>query len=151
MRLNTPLIAGVLWSGLWGVGWPAAPAMAADPIAIVANELYPATHLTLEQVRDIYLGRKTIEEYLRIRPVDQADPQLRKLFLEKVLNLSKEAYIDYWNRHLFQKGGLPPLLKNSSEEVVKELLNVDGSIGYLWHKESQNRSGLKVLLIVADP
>lgn len=142
-------LCGVAWSLVWGLVVPTAQAAASDKIAIVANQLYPASSLTIEQVREIYLGRKTIEQFLRIRPIDQSDPIIRNTFLQRALDFSsKEAYIAYWNRLLFQKGGLPPLLKDSPDEVVKELIKTDGAIGYLWLENAQNRADLKILLVL---
>ena len=141
------LMAGLLWCVTAG---PAPPLMAApaERIVIVTNQLYPVSTLTKEEVREIYLGRRTIEQFFRIRPIDQSDPAIRTAFLRTVMDLSKEGYIDHWNRLLFQQGGLPPLLKDSPDDVVKELLKTDGSIGYLWEEEVQQQHGLKVLLVI---
>lgn len=139
---------GMTWNLVWGLVVPTAQAAASDKIAIVANQHYPVPQLTIEQLREIYLGRKTIEQFLRIRPVDQSDPAIRNIFLQRGLDLaSRDVYITHWNRLLFQKGGLPPLLKDSPDDVVTELLKTDGAIGYLWLEDAQNRAGLKILLV----
>jgi hypothetical protein len=140
-------VASLLWCVLVVTAGPLL-AEPAENIVIVANQLYPVSKLTMEQVQEIYLGRRTIEQFLRIRPIDQSDPTIRTAFLRSVLNLSKVAYIDHWNRLLFQQGGLPPLLKDSPEDVIKELLKTDGSIGYLWDQDWKMQSGLKVLLVI---
>jgi hypothetical protein len=140
-------VASVLWYVLAGLPQPLM-AEPAENIVIVANQLYPVSKLTKEQVQEIYLGRRTIEQFLRIRPIDQSDPAIRTAFLHSVMDLSKEAYIDHWNRLLFQQGGLPPLLKDSPDDVIKELLKTDGSIGYLWDQDWTQQSKLKVLLVV---
>jgi hypothetical protein len=141
-------VASLLWCVLAGSPRPLIAETGEQQIVIVANQLYPVSKLTEEQVREIYLGRRTIEQFLRIRPIDQSDPTIRTAFLHSVLNLSKEAYIDHWNRLLFQQGGLPPLLKDSPGDVIKELLKTDGSIGYLWNHDWKQQSDLKVLLVI---
>jgi hypothetical protein len=146
---------GLPWGVLWGVlccllAGAARPAIAApdDRIVIVANRSYPVSALTKAETREIYLGLRTIEHFLRIRPIDQSDPAIRTAFLQTVLNLSKDAYIDHWNRLLFQQGGLPPILKDTPDEVVQELLKTDGAIGYLWGRDAEGRSGIKILLVI---
>ena len=146
-RVGMVIAAGLLWSALSDGANPGA-ATAADSIVIVANQRYPASRLTREEVREIYLGRKVIEQYLRIRPIDQSDPVIRMAFLQTVLELSREAYIDHWNRLIFQQGGLPPLLKDSDDDVIKELLKTDGAIGYLWSHDAEGRPDLKILLML---
>jgi len=139
-HLGSVAVAGLLCLILAGA------AAAADSLVIVTNQRYPASRLTKEEAREIYLGRRTIEQFLPIRPIDQSDPAIRAAFLQTVLNLSREAYIDHWNRLMFQQGGLPPLLKESADDVVKELLKTDGSIGYLWSHDAEGQRELKVLL-----
>jgi hypothetical protein len=150
-RLGTLMGISLLWGLLWyALAGPAHPLIAApaDSIVIVTSQLYPVATLTKTDVREIYLGHRMIEQFLRIRPIDQSDPAIRTAFLQSVLNVSKEAYIDHWNRLLFQQGGLPPLLKDSPNAVIKELLNTDGSIGYLWGQDAAGQNGLKVLLVI---
>ncbi|MBI3622259.1 MAG: hypothetical protein HY208_08755 [Nitrospirae bacterium] len=151
MLMGTGVCRGVLWGVLGcllaGASGPA-PAAPDDRIVIVANRFYPASSLTRSETREIYLGLRTIEQFLRIRPIDQSDPAIRAAFLQTVLNLSRETYIDHWNRLLFQQGGLPPLLKDSPDEVVQELLKTDGAIGYLWGRDAEGRNGLKILLVI---
>jgi len=139
-HLGSVAVAGLLCLILAGA------AAAADSLVIVTNQRYPVSKLTREEVREIYLGRRIIEQFLRIRPIDQSEPAIRTAFLQTVLDMSREAYINHWNRLIFQQGGLPPLLKESPEEVVKELLETDGSVGYLWAHDAEEQSGLKVLL-----
>lgn len=147
LRWGIGLCCGLLWCALAG---SASPLVAAQPdnLVIVASQLYPASRLTRGDVQEIYLGHRMIEQFLRIRPIDQSDPAIRTTFLQSVLNLSKDAYIDHWNRLLFQQGGLPPLLKDSPNDVIKELLKTDGAIGYLWERDAAGQNGLKVLLVI---
>jgi len=144
-RRGALLLAAV--AAVWCVAAAPEPAPR-DTLVIVSNHVFPASKLTREEVRDIYLGRRMIEQYLRIRPIDQSDQAIRTAFLQAIVGLSKPAYIDHWNRLLFQQGGLPPLLKDSPDELVSELLKLDGSIGYLWEEDAEGRRDLKVLLVV---
>jgi hypothetical protein len=144
--LKAAVVLGLLWCGLADV--PPPTVEAANNLVIVASQLYPTSRLTKEEVREIYLGHRMIEQFLRIRPIDQSDPAIRTAFLQSVLSLSKDAYIDHWNRLLFQQGGLPPLLKDSPDDVIKELLKTDGAIAYLWEHDAAGQNGLKVLLVI---
>ena len=119
---------------------------AAETLAIVANQRYPIDQLTLSQVQDIYLGRKQIERYLRIRPVDQSDPFIRAAFLNTVLHRSKETYINHWKQQMYREGGIPPMLRHSPDALIKELVKTDGAIGYLWLSKAKTRQELKILL-----
>lgn len=62
--------------------------------------------------------------------------------------MTRDYYIDYWNKRLFQKGGLTPLLKDNSEEVLQAVREQGGALGYVWLDEAEGREGIKILLTI---
>jgi hypothetical protein len=119
----------------------------AEEIEIIANRAYPANTLSIHILREIYFGEKAIEGNIRIKPFDQRNREIRKKFLTKVLGVSEDGYNAYWIKKVFQEGGAPPVMKSSSDEVIRAVKEEDGGIGYIWKHEG-NASGIKVLLTV---
>lgn len=117
----------------------------AEEIIIIANNAYPADSISLTMVRDIYLGEKTTEDGLRIKPYDQNNPEIRRKFLVRVLGMSEDRYNAYWIKKVFQEGGAPPVKKSSSLEVIEGIRAEVGGIGYVWRHEG-GVSGIKTLL-----
>ena len=116
-------------------------------MAIVAGVGFPKNRLTLEEVKAIYLGEIQILRDLRIYPIDQSYNQpIRAKFLEQILHITRDSYIDYWNKRLFQKGGFTPLLKNNSREVLETVREQEGGIGYVWLNETEGEDTLRILM-----
>ena len=119
----------------------------AGEIAIIANREYPVNTISTHILREIYFGEKAIEGNIRIMPFDQRSREIRKKFLTKVLGVSEDGYNAYWIKKVFQESGIPPVMKSSSDEVIRAVKEEDGGIGYIWKHEG-NVSGIKVLLTV---
>jgi len=119
-------------------------------IAVISSKSFTADALTLEEVKEIYRGEKQIIAGQRIKPIDQRDTQsIRNQFLNKVLNLSGDEYVTYWNNRLFREGGIPPIPKNSSAEVIAAVQETDGAIGYVWLTDTaDSKANLKILLTI---
>ncbi len=124
-----------------------ATASHAGEIAIIVNEAYPADTISFTTLKEIYFGDKTTEGRVRIKPYDQENRETRKKFITKVLGISEDRYNAYWIKKVFQEGGIPPIMKTSSYELIMTIKEEVGGIGYVW-KDEGNVSGIKILLII---
>ena len=123
--------------------------VSAKEIAIIANKNNPLTRTSATELADIYRGQEEVISGVRLKPIDQSDSQeIRALFLTKVMRMSHEAYINYWNHRLFQEGGIPPVLKNDSSEVISTVRDKEGAIGYIWASEAKGVEGIRVILTI---
>lgn len=141
----------------------------AEELVIISNQVYPVDKVSIGTVKDIYLGEKTREGTIRIRPMDQSDSVIRKAFMELVLGITIDKYQSHWFKKVFQEGGNPPVVKESSKEVIEVILSVSsippqlkesskdvieyvknnsGAIGYVWKYEAAGVKGLKVLMSI---
>jgi len=124
----------------------------AATMAIIAGTDFPKDRMTKKELKTIYLGETQLLKDLWIHPVDQRESQpIRKSFLEQVVNMTRDRYIDYWNQRLFRYGGFSPLLKNNSREVIETVREQDGALGYVWLEEARNESGIKIVLTLDLP
>jgi hypothetical protein len=121
-------------------------------LAIIAAKNFPKEHLTVEQVRAIYLGETQILGSIRVYPIDQShDQAIRETFLLIVLNMNRDLYLDYWNKRLYRKGGITPLLEYDGREVLIAVGRREGAIGYVWEDEIRDREDLKILISIEIP
>lgn len=121
----------------------------ADDIAVIVNEHYPLSSVQLSEVKKIYLGEKKFEGNLQLKLLDQrSSSTIRKKFTMEVLSITPEAYSGYWLKKLFQEGGLPPVVKDNSPEVIDAVIKDKGSIGYVWREEAMGKKGIKIILII---
>ncbi|HBI24633.1 MAG TPA: hypothetical protein DDX84_10635 [Nitrospiraceae bacterium] len=119
----------------------------AEEINVIANKSFPVNHISTQTLKEIYLGEKVTEGGIRIRPYDHKNPKIRRKFLTKVLGVSEDGYNAYWIKKVFQEGGIPPITKPSSDEIIRTVREDTGGIGYIIRNEA-DVSGVKILLTI---
>ena len=119
-------------------------------LAVISGKSFPADALTLEEVKEIYRGEKQLIGGQRLKPIDQRETQgIRNQFLNKVMNFSGDEYVTYWNNRLFREGGIPPIPKSNSAEVIAAVQETEGAIGYVWLTDtSDSKANLKILFTI---
>lgn len=100
---------------------------------IIVNTENPITSISRSKLRNIYLKKIRLWENGKgIMPVDQKESsQIRQLFCKKVLGRSIPSIRAYWQRKIFMGRGVPPLEKDSDEEILKYIQNHPSAIGYV--------------------
>ena len=135
MALVTLLISSTLYASAY-----------ARELAIIANKDYPMNSISASSVKDIYLGEKTSEGGVKIKPMEQRDEAIKKRFIEKVMGSTVDGYKAYWIKKFFQEGVTPPTAKGTPSEIIDAISNTGGAIGYVWVDDVKGESGIKVLL-----
>ena len=118
----------------------------AKEIAIIANQDYPLSSISASAVKNIYLGEKTSEGGVKIKPMEQRDETIKKRFIEKVMGSTVDGYKAYWIKKFFQEGVTPPTAKGTPAEIIQAINQTSGAIGYVWVDDVKGDSGVKVLL-----
>lgn len=104
--------------------------------------------LSKEQIKDIFLGKKTLWEDGRriiICHLKSRDKSLTH-FLNTVLGMSPRQYDFYWKSKVFSGQGYPPRTFNSHEEIINYLKLEPRAIGIL----NQNPMQLLNVIYSAD-
>src|SRR5579863_575612 len=126
--------------------------VSAKEIAIIVGKNHPLTRLTVIELAEIYRGQEEVVKGVRINPLDHNDAQdIRSAFLNKVMRMNPEVYINYWNHRLFQEGGTPPLVKTDAGEVIRTVREKEGAIGYIWSSETAGLDDIRVILTIEIP
>jgi len=133
--LTTLLLSGTIYASAY-----------ARELAIIANKDYPFPSISASTVKDIYLGEKTSERGVKIKPMDQRDEAIKKRFIEKVMGSTVDGYKAYWIKKFFQEGVTPPTAKGTPSEMIQTISQTSGAVGYVWVDELKGDSGVKVLL-----
>lgn len=129
-KFTFKMVPGQIVSLLLSILFPAI-AVAAD-FTVIANRSVPVNSLTKEDIKAIYLGKKSkwddgspIKFYL-IR-----SPKSQKSFLEAHVGKTPDQYESYWLQNVFTgKGAMPEMLENS-EEMIQAVKKTGGSIGFV--------------------
>lgn len=135
MALITLLFSGTLYASAY-----------ARELVIIANKDYPLNSISASVVKNIYLGEKTSEGGVKIKPMEQRDEAIKKRFIEKIMGSSVDGYKAYWIKKFFQEGVTPPTAKGTPSEIIQAISQTSGAIGYVWEDDAKGDSGVKILL-----
>lgn len=115
-----------------------------DGLLIIVNPQVPIETLSIQELANIYLLRKSSWSNRQpIVPVNRdASSQEREHFSEQVFQRSTLELSDYWNRLRFE-GKFPPVIQISDQGVVGFVRSVPGAIGYI--RDTTEHSGVKIL------
>ena len=104
----------------------------AEVLVVVSMEA-PITRLTLSDLRDIYLGRRTlIVNGVEIVPLDLAEgTEERSEFYTRYTGQTPAQIKAHWARQIFTGRGQPPQALANSRAVVERLVNDATSLGYI--------------------
>jgi len=119
----------------------------ATNLFIIANSTFPLEKLTPKQIKKIFLKKIDYIDGEAIYPVNlSSNHQVRTLFRDKLLKMSKREIKQYWIKAHY-RGLRAPLTQNSQKSVIKFVQKVDGSVAYFYAKHQP--SSVKILYKVS--
>lgn len=103
----------------------------AAEFTVIANKSVPSDRLTKDEIKAIYLGKKTKwSDGKTIRYFLIKSPKSQRLFLDAYLEKTPEQYESYWMQNVFTgKGEMPDMLENS-KLMTEAVARASGSIGF---------------------
>ncbi len=124
-----------------------AAALAAD-IAVVANHKFPVATISIDDVRELYLGKaRELTGVGVVQLVDQpGNSALKDEFAQKVLDKTPSQLNAYWSVRIFTGHGVPPQSVGDEHAVKAWLAAHPDGIAYIDLKQVD--SSVKVLLKV---
>lgn len=124
-------------------------ATAPTDLVFVASENTPFHALSVEDIQNIYLGKKRMAGSSPVFGVDQSEAAPIKLdFLNYVLHMTQSQYREQLLRRRLQDGAVIPKVVANSEETLKAVRENPEAIGYVHEFEVGTMLGLKVVATV---
>lgn len=121
-------IVTILMFALFSVG---TVALAADYVLITDNS-NPVSTLTAKEVKNIYLGKKTVwSDGSHITVFTYSVSSVNVAFMKQMVRKTTQQYTTYWKKSLFTGTGLPPKDFASDEAIKSAIKAKPGSIGYI--------------------
>jgi len=106
-------------------------ASAAD-VVVIANQNVPANALTRDEVKDIFLAKKTQwDNGAKINFVTLKKSQTHNDFLKEYLQKSSSQFERYFRTLVFTGKGSLPKAFDSEEALAGYVASRDGAIGYV--------------------
>jgi len=143
-------VPALVWAALAWVLLAAAPVRAED-LVVVVNEKAPVTHLTPQEVKEIYLGEAAYWGEVKIVPLSYADgAAIHGDFLHRVLNISENAFKTFWIKRIFREGGAPPRKMGGPAELLATVARSPGAVGYVYADQLAGATGVREVLRVSE-
>ena len=117
-------------------------------IVIIGHPDFNTGTLDTQSVKKLFLGeRKAFPNGYHATPINHAvgSPD-RKEFFASVLSMAESSHSRHWKRKMSTGGGSSPIEFSSHKEVLHEIANTPGSIGYI--DASLADDTVKVLLTI---
>jgi ABC-type phosphate transport system substrate-binding protein len=116
-----------------------------EPITIIANPSLSVSHLSLDEVKDIYLlHNRQWSDSIPIVVINRpSGSEIRNRFEQKILGIATKKYALHLER-LHYQGITLPVIQESTQAVIAFVQNVPGAIAYI--EGSPNNSQVKVLM-----
>jgi len=144
-----PVLAGSITWGLLSLSSLSFASAASTDLVFIAAKSFPADSLTLEDIQNIYLGKKRVVGGSIVVAIDQGEAEHIKLeFLKRVLHLSHAEYRAQLMKRHFQEGAVTPKFEPSSAAVLRDVVETEGAVGYVYQSEIESNQDIKVLAVV---
>jgi ABC-type phosphate transport system substrate-binding protein len=119
--------------------------MAGD-IIIIGNKSVADSKLNKQDLKNIYLGKKTTwNDNKKIVFVTQDNSGVSDQFLSEYVSKSSAQYSSYWKEKIFTGQGTPPKSFASDKEMIQFVTQTEGAIGYV--SSSEGLDNVKKLTI----
>ena len=107
-------------------------AVAASDFAVVVNRENPVDSLEREEVKKIFLGRKTFwSDGEGIDVILQEEGEVHQSFVLDIVHKSPRQFQMYWKMALFSGTGIPPKQQPDSQAVKAAVAANPKMIGYI--------------------
>lgn len=109
--------------------------VAAEEIVVIAHPSNPVDELTLDQLRNIYLGDSKYFPGTDIKtaPIDHAKGSMeRKIFYQLIIKMSPKRLKKYWSKKVFSGEASPPRTLPQTGSVLQKVANSPSSIAYVY-------------------
>jgi hypothetical protein len=123
-------------------------AASTDLVFVVSAEA-PIQTLSVDDIQNIYLGKKRLVGSFPISAVDHSETEpIKQAFLERVMHMPHSQYREQLMRRHFQEGAVTPKFVASANEALNVARETPGAIAYVYESDAGTLLGLKVLATV---
>lgn len=118
----------------------------ARQLVLVTDQSSGIDHLTTSEIRRLFLGLPITKGNKALKAViNQSDPLLYQVFLQKVVFMSAHVYERHLLQNVIQMGGQRPQSLYHRDELADKLHHQPGTVSYMWNEELSNYPHLVVV------
>lgn len=127
----------------------ASPALAGEQLALIVSTRSSIDQLDSPLVRRLFLGLTVTQHGSRLRPVlNEADPQVKELFLQNIVAMSDSTYDRYVLHLSLLQGRTQPIVYKTTPELLNAVASDPTVVGYAWVRDIARDPRVRILRIV---
>jgi hypothetical protein len=124
-------------------------ASAAAEVVLIVSARSDIEQLDSLLVRKLFLGLTVTQHGNRLRPVlNEADAQIKELFLQNIVSMSDSTYDRYVLRLSLLQGRTQPMVYKSESELINAVAADPAAVGYAWEKDVAHDPRVRILRVV---
>ena len=144
--MRTKILIGLFLAAVMGMLLEFPCTASAGGVVVIANKSVPASSLDVEEVKNIFLSKKTQwRDGSKITFVALKNGSVQNSFLKSYLQKTPSQYNRYFRTLVFTGKGKAPRTFSTEAEVVSYVSSTEGAIGYV-SSETNTRSA-KVITV----
>jgi hypothetical protein len=127
----------------------ATPALAGEELVLIVSARSEVDQLDSPHVRRLFLGLTVTQHGNHLRPVlNEADPEIKELFLQNIVSMSDSTYDRYVLRLALLQGRTQPTVYRNNAELIKAVAADPTVVGYMWARDVAHDPRVKILRVV---
>jgi hypothetical protein len=124
-------------------------ALAAAEVVLIVSARSDVEQLDSPLVRKLFLGLTVTQHGIRLHPVlNEADAQIKELFLQNIVSMSDSTYDRYVLRLSLQQGRTQPMVYKSESELINAVAADPAAVGYAWGIDVAHDPRVRILRVV---
>jgi hypothetical protein len=127
----------------------ATPAFAGEELVLIVSTRSDVDQLDSPLVRRLFLGLTVTQHGNRLRPVlNEADPEIKDLFLQNIVSMSDSTYDRYVLRMALLQGRTQPTMYRANAQLINAVAADPTVVGYVWARDVVRDPRVKILRVV---
>jgi hypothetical protein len=127
----------------------ATPALAGEELVLIVSTRSDVDQLDSLLVRKLFLGLTVTHHGNRLRPVlNEADPEIKELFLQNIVSMSDSTYDRYVLRLSLLQGRTQPTVYRSNADLINAVAADATVVGYVWARDVAHDPRIRILRVL---
>jgi hypothetical protein len=127
----------------------ATPALAGEELVLIVSTRSDVDQLDSPLVRKLFLGLTVTHQGNRLHPVlNEADPEIKELFLQNIVSMSDSTYDRYVLRLSLLQGRTQPTVYRSNADLINAVAADATVVGYVWARDVAHDPRIKILRVL---
>ena len=127
----------------------ATSANAGEELVLIVSAHSDIESLDSSLIRKLFLGFTVTQHGYRLRPaLNEADPQIKELFLQNVVSMSDSAYDRYLLRLSLLRGQTRPKTYKTNEQAINAVASDPKVVSYAWARDVAHDARIKILRLL---